>query len=154
MGLIRPVKDFMAPDASPKSRVRFVSGSRVQMGPSGMVWESSATGLGRTGQPKSQANREALQGLIFGAILNNLGNLEPFLNHFGIVFRHLEQLFDIFEVSVFRRPHGLKNRASRDRSERFFNINLVFFCPFLGSLLTTFRPSFGPPLGVSLGVSW
>ena len=52
----------VAPDASPKSRVRFVSGSRVQMGPSGMVWESSATGLGRTGQPKSQANRKALQG--------------------------------------------------------------------------------------------
>ena len=40
----------------------FVTDSHAQMGPSGMVWESSATGLGRTGQPKSQANRKALQG--------------------------------------------------------------------------------------------
>ena len=50
------------PDASPRIRVQFVKVSRAQMGPSGMVWESSATGLGRTGQPKSQANRKALQG--------------------------------------------------------------------------------------------
>ena len=50
---------------------------------------------------------------MFGAILSNLGNLEPFWNHFGTVFRHLEQFFghleDILEVSVFRRPHGLKH---------------------------------------------
>ena len=39
-----------------------VTDYHAQMGPSGMVWESSATGLGRTGQPKSQANRKALQG--------------------------------------------------------------------------------------------
>ena len=52
----------VAPDASPRIRVQFVKVSRAQMGPSGMVWESSATGLGRTGQPKSQANRKALQG--------------------------------------------------------------------------------------------
>ena len=48
-----------APD---EKRFRFVTDSHAQMGPSGMVWESSATGLGRTGQPKSQANRKALQG--------------------------------------------------------------------------------------------
>merc|ERR1711963_522701 len=126
MGLIRPHKDFMAPDASPKSRVRFVTRSRVQMGPSGMVWESSATGLGRTGQPKSQANRKALQGpykalsrlnnkpykslygLIVGAILNTLGNLEPFWNHFGTVFRlSLRHL----QVSIFRRP-DVTNKTS------------------------------------------
>ena len=51
-----------APDASKSPGTVFVTGSRAQMGPSGMVWESSATGLGRTGQPKSQANRKALQG--------------------------------------------------------------------------------------------
>ena len=45
-----------APD---EKRFRFVTDSHAQMGPSGMVWESSATGLGRTGQPKSQANRKA-----------------------------------------------------------------------------------------------
>ena len=130
----------MAPDASPKSRVRFVSGSRVQMGPSGMVWESSATGLGRTGQPKSQANRKralirpykalikclirpykalsrlknkpykSLYGLIFGAILNTLGNLEPFWNHFGTVFRlSLRHL----QVSIFRRPDVKNQRPVR-----------------------------------------
>ena len=58
-GLIRP---YVAPDACPRIRPQTVNVSRAQMGPSGMVWESSATGLGRTGQPKSQANRKALQG--------------------------------------------------------------------------------------------
>ena len=39
--------------------------------------------------------------VIFGAFLNNLGNLDPFLNHVGTVFKHLEQFFDIFEISLF-----------------------------------------------------
>ena len=30
---------------------------------------------------------KSLYGLIFGAILSTLGNLEPFWNHFGTVFR-------------------------------------------------------------------
>ena len=59
LGLIRP---YVAPDACPRIRPQTVNVSRAQMGPSGMVWESSATGLGTTGQPKSQANRKALQG--------------------------------------------------------------------------------------------
>ena len=46
----------------PQDKSTICFGIRAQMGPSGMVWESSATGLGRTGQPKSQANRKALQG--------------------------------------------------------------------------------------------
>ena len=68
--LIRPIRERsatgtcldVAPDGTSPKRHRFVTDSRAQMGPSGMVWESSATGLGRTGQPKSQANRKALQG--------------------------------------------------------------------------------------------
>ena len=41
-------------------------------------------------------------GVIFGAILNTLGNLEPFWNHFGTVFRlSLRHL----QVSIFRRPN-------------------------------------------------
>ena len=36
--------------------------------------------------------------LIFEALLNNLGNLDPFLNHVGTVFKHLEQLFGILKT--------------------------------------------------------
>ena len=37
--------------------------------------------------------------LIFEALLNNLGNLDPFLNHVGTVFKHLEQFFGILKTS-------------------------------------------------------
>ena len=95
----------------------------------------------------------------FWGYLKQFGNLEPFWNHFGNVLRHLEQFFghleDIFEVSVFRRPHGLKNGSPRDRSERFFSYTCWFFLLiFWVHFLANFWPSFGPPLGVSLGVSW
>ena len=81
--------------------------------------------------------------LFFGAILSNLGNLEPFLNHFGTVFRHLEQFFghleDIFEVSVFRGPHGLKNPPKSRRSARFFGYTLLaFFAHFWVHFLANF----------------
>ena len=36
--------------------------------------------------------------VIFGAILNNFRNLDPFLNHVGTVFKHLEQLFGILKT--------------------------------------------------------
>ena len=44
---------------------------------------------------------KSLEGLIFGPILVNLGNLDPFFNHVGTVFKHLEQFFDIFAMSHF-----------------------------------------------------
>ena len=44
---------------------------------------------------------KSLEGLIFGPILVNLGNLDPFFNHVGNVFKHLEQFFDIFAMSHF-----------------------------------------------------
>ena len=79
----------------------------------------------------------------FWGYLKQFGNLEPFWNHFGTVFRHLEQCFghleDIFEVSVFRRPHGLKNQPHGRWSERFFELTLLaFFAHFWVHFLTTF----------------
>ena len=98
-----------------------------------------------------------------------MGNLEPFWNHFGTVFRHLEQFFghleDIFEVSVFRKPHGLKNgRPARSQSD-FLKVPSRFFCSVLSSLfdhfLTKFWTTFGCLFGCLLGafsgllrVSW
>ena len=82
-----------------------------------------------------------------------MGNLEPFLNHFGTVFRHLEQFLDIFEVSVFRRPHGLKSLETRRRSERFFYSWKSLFLLVFGF---TFWPLFDQVLDhlwVSLWVS-
>ena len=97
----------------------------------------------------------------FWGYLKQFGNLEPFWNHFGTVFRHLEQCFghleDIFEVSVFRRPHGLKNPPHSHRSERFLAYTLLaFFAHFGVHFLANFFPSFGPLLDhlwVSLWVS-
>ena len=94
-----------------------------------------------------------------------MGNLEPCLNHFGIVFRHLEQFFDIFKVSVFRRPHGLKNGYPRSRSERYFEHRnrvclLIFgftFQPLFDQVLDTFGCLFGCLLGALSGLlrfSW
>ena len=98
------------------------------------------------------------KGGIFGAILSNLGNLEPFLNHFGTVFRHLEQFFgnleDIFEVSVFRPPWPQKRPTKHPVRAIFFPHHSRLFCPFLGSLFNHFLTKFWTPLGVSLGVSW
>ena len=98
-----------------------------------------------------------------------MGNLEPFLNHFGTVFRHLEQFFghleDIFEVSVFRRPHGLKTHPTGASQSDIFVIKNRLFCSFLGALFgqfltkfwTTFVCVFGCLLGAFSGLlkfSW
>ena len=86
-----------------------------------------------------------------------MGNLEPFLNHFGTVFRHLEQFFghleDIFEVSVFRKPHGLKNGPKTPGRSDFSFLRNRFFLLIFGF---TFRPLFDQVLDhlwVSLWVS-
>ena len=46
---------------------------------------------------------KSLYGLIFGAILSNLGNLEPFWNHFGTVFGNA-----IFDHAVFGNAFNLE----------------------------------------------
>ena len=85
---------------------------------------------------------------ICGAILNTLGNLKQFWNHFGTVFklslRHLQ-------VSIFTRPNVKKNKPVR---AIFWKLEIVFFAHFWVHFLTTVWPIFGPPLGVSLSVSW
>ena len=48
----------------------------------------------------------SLYGLLLGAILNNLGKLEPFLDHFGTVCF-------FFEVSVFKEPRDLKKQLPK-----------------------------------------
>ena len=73
-----------------------------------------------------------------GAILSNLGNLEPFLNHFGIVFRHLEQLFGIFEVSVLEGPMASKTGQPEGGQSDFFFIGNHFFAHFWVHFLATF----------------
>ena len=94
-----------------------------------------------------------------------MGNLEPFLNHFGIVFRHLEQLFHIFEASVLEGPMASKTHTQSSRSERFFYawkslFLLVFgftFWPLFDQVLDTFGCLFGCLLGAFSGLlrfSW
>ena len=99
---------------------------------------------------------KSLYGLIFGAILSTLGNLEPFWNHFGTVFRlSLRHL----QVSVFRgrrlwervavRAIFLKVEPSLD--QLFGVIFDNFWCHFLPTFWSLFGPLLGTILGPNLG---